>query len=172
MKNYSWSSLMIKFNPVIDEHIMSFANQHIPYDCQNDPEDGSGIVTDPHISLLTDLEITFPDSELRSIIRQIPTFTVDFGPISFFRNGKVDVIKIEIISEQLNAIHYNLRSLIPNHYSFDEYQPHSTLAFVKPGSCDSILNQANYFRGISYEVNWINYNSAKGISHSIKINQK
>lgn len=172
MNNYGWSSLMIRFNKAIDEQIINFANSVIPADCQNDPENGSGIVTEPHISLLTDLEITFPDSELRKIISQIPEFRVEFGPISFFRNGKVDVAKIDIVSDQLDEIHYHLKSMIPNHYKFDEYHPHCTLAFVKPGSCDSILNQANYFRGMCYDVDWINYNSAKGVAHSIKINQK
>lgn len=169
MNNYGWSSLMIKFNKAIDSQIISFANKFIPAECQSDPANGSGIVTDPHISIITDLEISYPALEVRKNIEQLAPFNVSFGPISFFRNDHVDVIKIDIISDELNTVHYHLKNIIPNHYKFDEYHPHCTLAFVKPGTCDGILNQANYFRGMTYQVNWINYNSAMGVAHSIKI---
>lgn len=172
MKNYGWSSLMIKFNETINNQIISFANQVIPIEYQSDPENGSGIVTDPHISLITDLEITYPEHKIREIIKNVPSFKVVFGTISFFRNDTVDVAKIDIESDQLNEIHYHLKELIPNHYKFDEYHPHCTLAFVKPGTCDFILQQSNYFRGINFQVDWINYNSAKGVTYPIKINQK
>lgn len=172
MKNYTWSSLMIGFNKTINECIIDFARKNIPAECENDPEKGSGIVTEPHISILTDIELTYPMTDLRNVIGSIPAFDINFGPISFFKNDNVDVIKIEIESDQLNEIHYYLRSVIPNGYKFDEYKPHCTLGFVKPDSCNGILNQCNYFRGMKFPVEWINYNSAKGIPFSIKIDRK
>ena len=172
MQNYGSQSLMIGFNSVINSQIINFANMHIPHECQNDPDAGSGIVTHPHISLLTDIELVFPQSDLTNIIKKIPSFKVEFGALSFFKNDKVDVIKIDIISQPLLDIHYELKSIIPNHYKFDEYHPHCTLAFVKPNSCDFILQHSNYFRGMTLVVEWINFNSARGLSHSIKINQK
>lgn len=163
---------MIGFNQTINNKIIQFANSVIPFDCQKDPENNQGIVTDPHISLLTDIHSVFPQTELMDIIKKIPAFKINFGAISFFKNDNVDVIKIEVESEQLSTIHYNLKSIIPNSYKFDEYNAHCTLAFVKPNSCDSILKYSNFFRGMSLDVEWINFNSAMGISHSIKINQK
>jgi hypothetical protein len=172
MNNYGSQSLMIRFNEIINDKIISFAHSIIPEDLQKDPSNNQGIVIDPHISLLTDIEILYPHQDLLETIKKIPSFSINFGAISFFKNADVDVIKVDIESDQLNEIHYNLKSLIPNHYKFDEYHPHCTLAFVKPNSCDFILKSSNYFRGMNFNVDWINFNSAMGITHSIKINQK
>lgn len=171
MNNYGSSSLMIKFNKLIDSKIIGFANAHIPVEFLKDPNNNKGVVDDPHVSLLTDLEIAFPESSLRAILEKVPAFKINFGAISFFKNDDVDVIKIEIESKELNALHYQLKSLIPNHYKFDEYNAHCTLAFVQPNTCDFILQQANYFQGMNFTVDWINYNSAMGVSHTIKINK-
>lgn len=172
MNNYGSQSLMICFNDAIDAQIINFARNNIPVEYQADPANNQGIVSEPHISLLTDIEILYPQTDLTNVIKKIPSFKVNFGPISFFKNGKMDVAKIDIESPQLNEIHYNLRTLIPNHYKFDEYHPHCTLAFVKPDSCDFLLQNSNYFRGMSFQVEWINFNSSMGVSYSIKINQK
>lgn len=171
MNNYGATSLMIGFNPIINQKIISFARDNIPYDAQENPNDGKGIVTDPHISLLTDIDLTFPDVKLKKVIQEIPAFKINFGDISFFKNNS-DVIKIDILSEQLDEIHYNLRKLIPNNYKFDEYKPHCTLAFVKKDSCDDILKLKSYFRGMNFTVEAINFNSQKGVSFPIKINRK
>ena len=83
MKNYGWSSLMIKFNETINNQIISFANQVIPIEYQSDPENGSGIVTDPHISLITDLEINYPEHKIREIIKIFHRLKSHLGPFLF-----------------------------------------------------------------------------------------
>lgn len=172
MHNYGSQSLMVGFNDVIDQKIINFANSFIPFDCQKDPENNQGIVTEPHVSLLTDIKDAVLLPATVTSIKTFPAFKINFGSISFFKNDNVDVIKIEIESPELTQLHYLVKNLIPNSYRFDEYNAHCTLAFVKPNSCDFILQNSNYFRGMSHTVEWIEFNSAMGVSHSIKINQK
>lgn len=171
MNNYGATSLLIGFNKTINNTIISFAQAHIPPELQKDPDNSQGIVTEPHISLLTDIDDAFLDFEIKKIIEKIPSFKITFGEISFFKNDDVDVIKIDIESGPLHDIHYNIRSMIPNHYKFEEYNPHCTLAFVKPNTCDNILTHKSFFRGINFTVQTINFNSAKGVSFPIKINR-
>ena len=162
---------MINFNPAIQDTIINFANKVIDPACLSDPDDGKGIVTDPHISVLTDMHSAILTSEQKEFISKLPEFRIDFGDINFFKNEKVDVIKIDIISEKLNYIHYQLRSIFPNSYKFDEYHPHCTLAFVKPDSCNSMVQYASYFHNINSTINYINFNSSFGVGFPIKINK-
>jgi 2'-5' RNA ligase len=53
--------------------------------------------------------------------------------VSLFENEKYDVLKFDFfVTEWLQEMHDNLKYL-PNDYTFDEYRPHMTIAYVKSG---------------------------------------
>lgn len=61
------------------------------------------------------------------------------GEVSKFDNEGKDVIKIEVISEDLVKLHEAVGSRFVNYEEFPEFEAHVTIAYVKPGSADKLL---------------------------------
>jgi len=102
-----------------------------------------GLEQDSHITVCYGLVHESDYFKLRRLIKNFGTIDVTYGGVSKFVSDNYDVIKIDIISEKL----HELNSLIRNNFevktSFPDYQPHMTVAYVKPNSCDFLLNPSN-----------------------------
>ncbi len=45
-----------------------------------------------------------------------------------------DVVVVEIISDDLKALHALIKENLPNEQTYEDYRPHLTLAYVKSGA--------------------------------------
>lgn len=61
------------------------------------------------------------------------------GKISKFANKGTDVIKIEVVSEDLRKLHTALGERFANYEEFSEFEPHVTIAYCKPGKADKLI---------------------------------
>ena len=100
-----------------------------------------GTEQQPHITALFGLHADNPD-EVRELLKDQPPITVTLGNASIFPAadtdssrggaGDSDVLKVDVDSPDLHRINALLRQL-PHTNDFPTYQPHVTIAYLKPG---------------------------------------
>jgi hypothetical protein len=61
------------------------------------------------------------------------------GKVSKFANDGKDVIKIEVLSEDLSKLHKAIGEKFVNYEEFDKFEPHVTVAYCKPGAADRVI---------------------------------
>jgi len=126
--NYDYSCLM-----VVHKHIPATALPVLdPADIYD--EVGYGIEDDPHITVLYGIHQEISFEQVLAAIEPVGEINVKFTGISIFENEKYDVLKYDIESEALHTMNAKLRNSIPFTNSYDEYHPHSTIAYLKPGT--------------------------------------
>ncbi|MCR9292059.1 MAG: phage portal protein [bacterium] len=95
---------------------------------------GDGLEDWPHVTLLYGI-VGVPRGDVVDLVRSIDQFDIEFGKTSLFSNDERDVIKIDVESPQIRKYHDKLASILPVEESgFEGYEPHMTVAYVKPGA--------------------------------------
>lgn len=105
-------------------------------------KEGFGKENDEHVTLLygqNDKDFV----DIKDEIQNTQTFEIKFGNISKFESDDYDVVKVEIISKELENLHYKLKENFENKDEFPKYNPHATLAYVLPKSCDDLLGKCD-----------------------------
>lgn len=126
--------LMVRFSLVDNIEIQKWVSENVPEDVIITPEH------EIHITILYGIKDTVPVSEIQAFCETIPLIVVKLGEISFFNQPEQDVMKITVDSPQLQEInrrlikHLGEENIEPSKYS---YNPHLTLAYVKPGVLSS-----------------------------------
>lgn len=110
------------------------------------PEDVQKIEDEFHITSLYGLH-TNDFREIENLVRGFGEITVKFGKPSLFRNEESDVLMIEVESSQLHWLNHLLR-LLPHTSTFNDYKPHATVAYLKPGTGDVYLDELTGLEGM------------------------
>lgn len=124
--------LMVDFPLVDSVEILKWVSENVPEECIVTPE------REVHITVLFGVKESVPISEIQAFVEQLPFVVAKLGSVSFFHQPDQDVLKIEVESPQLQSINKALREYLgeaniePAKYP---YNPHLTLAYVKPGAC-------------------------------------
>lgn len=115
---------MREFHKLIDQDDLYF-----------DPEkEGKyGLETEPHVTVLYGIKEASKLVEVQDIAEGHDPFVIYFDKMSTFPGEGYEVLKIEIVSEGLHALHQDLRKNVENDYKWPDYLPHSTVAYLKPG---------------------------------------
>jgi 2'-5' RNA ligase len=114
-----------------------------------------------HITILYGLHTSNPLNVAEIIdAKQIAPFDVTLGNISLFSKPDCDVVKIDVTSPELVAFNAALREL-PNSNEYPVYQPHLTIAYVKPG-IGLIFKDAENFNGLVIKVDRVKFSAAAG----------
>lgn len=90
-----------------------------------------GRETEPHITLKYGLHGEDP-GEVDNILAGKGPITVKLGRTSIFKTPDADVLKIDVESPDLHKLNGEVATL-PNTDKHPEYQPHVTIAYLKPG---------------------------------------
>lgn len=75
----------------------------------------------------------FPVGKLMDYLGTNNKFTVSLTGISLFSNKDYDVVKFDVVGEDLCRMHDYIKAAFPNTQRFPDYKPHLTLAYVKSG---------------------------------------
>lgn len=95
-------------------------------------EEGYGIETEPHVTLLYGFDPGVKESEIKKIINEIDFSSVKIHNISLFENEDYDVLKFTATSSTLSVANEKLRDL-PHKNDYPDYKPHLTVAYLKSG---------------------------------------
>lgn len=91
-----------------------------------------GFETQPHITVLYGLEADTPD-DVAMIVSNRPAIAVRLGKTSVFEGEEYDVVKVDVHGWPLHSLR-NALAFLPYKSDYPNYQPHLTLAYVKPGT--------------------------------------
>lgn len=99
----------------------------------------------PHITLATGIIDDAPEKAFKLLEKQGP-FKVNLGPIEKFQklDKGYDVIKINVESPTLNALNNSILGNLEVNDPVNKFNPHITLAYVKPYSCDDLLGNKEF----------------------------
>lgn len=91
-----------------------------------------GRTDEPHVTALYGFERSVKPRQIQKIIDTHDSPAITLGKLKVFQNKEHDVLVAEVDGSSLREIHEAL-SKLPNTQTHDEYRPHVTLAYLKPG---------------------------------------
>jgi len=124
---HEFSSTQINLPPDVADKVRAVGFK-IPY--EELAEDGRE--DEPHVTVKFGLH-TNDINDVRAVVESEPPILIRIGPLSIFRSDTHDVVKAEIESDDLHRINAKIAAALPTTDSHPDYQPHLTLAYVKPG---------------------------------------
>lgn len=130
---------------------------------------GYGREDKPHVSILYGLPSDIEDEKVEVKINEIKKPTIKLGKVSFFENDKFDVLKFEVLGDDIHKLNTDFKEL-PYTNSFPKYEPHCTIAYVKKGLAKEYVDKLNDLSTLKISPDKIVYSKADGkkIDYQIK----
>lgn len=155
-----FACLMVDFPEDFARVLQTWGKDNIPPDCiYTDPEDpdGYGLEKHSHVTVAYGIDPKLDRNDVAfNLWYWMTPVAVRLGEISKFTSEKFDVIKVSVESEDLQALHSQLEMNIGLPGNIHEYKPHTTICYVKPGSCDHLLG-LKPFEGEEFELSVFDY---------------
>jgi hypothetical protein len=167
---YGCSMLYFDF-PEMDE-IHKLIDKNDLYIDEEDPSFGLEIY--PHCTLLFGLHDGVTTPEIEEVIKKYEFSPLKlYNPSFFEKEDLYDVLKFEVEGENLRKINKELRQF-PHTNSFPNYQPHCTIAYVKPGLGQKYVDLLNQKKMNQFELppSYSIYSKPDGSQDEIQINLK
>lgn len=127
--------LLARLKTVDSARLYCEFNKLVPED-EVDVENGA-IERDSHVTVLHGWDYGFDARKLQEFLKKQPPFFLSLSTISSFKkDGGSGVLKIDVISPQLEDLHYRLRGFFKDEVkvTFPEFHPHLTIAYLKAGA--------------------------------------
>jgi len=102
-------------------------------------EEKYGLELEPHVTVFYGLEGNINHEVLKPYLMPSHYIKVDFKRINLFRNEEYDVLKFECESKALSTLYTILDRIFEHQKTYDEYRPHMTIAYLKPGTGDKYI---------------------------------
>lgn len=87
---------------------------------------------DPHVTALYGFHSDVLPQDVAKLCPPISTFKIEMVALDAFRNPAADVLMYRLESQQLNFLHYQLKTNCAATTTHPKYIPHLTLAYLKP----------------------------------------
>ena len=132
-----------------------------------DPDGDHGVEHNPHVTILYGLhDWLISDSDVEDALMKFKAPKVRLGKLSIFENPSFDVVKIDVLSDDL-AMMNKVFSDFPHTSDFPDYRPHVTVAYVQKGTgkkytqshlslpdCEIILTDVVYSKSDSSKIRY------------------
>lgn len=159
---HPWGCLMVDFPTELAEQAINYAAENIPDEIlYTDVEDPTGYGRETHIhtTVCYGLDPAMDRQRIKDVVDGLTApVKVRLGKISKFEPEDYDVIKVEVESEDLHALHDVVKALGVPGETYPDYKPHLTLAYVKKGAADTLLGQSP-FEGQEFELTSFDYSA-------------
>lgn len=144
---------------MLDSKIPEWEEIHLsgidPKDIYIDPNDDDyGLEENPHMTLLWGIHEDEIDPEaIMDIIEQdLDRVQVEIKNISIFENESYDVVKYEVpVTPQIQKYRNMLENSLPNTQTFPDFNPHITIAYVKPGEGSKYVKELDEPFSITFD---------------------
>ena len=133
--------------------------------------DGDNREDNPHVTILYGLHKEVKDSEIKEKVDNITKLNIKLDKISCFDGDDFDVLKFEIISDEIRGLNKDFGKL-PHTNTFDTYQPHCTIAFLKKGLGKKYMDKLNGKIDIEVTPDKIVYSKIDGSEKDYKLKKK
>lgn len=131
-------------------------------------ETGFGKEADPHVTILYGLHEEIADKDIEAEIKQIKTPKIKLGKVSSFSNDKFEVLKYDIVSDDLHKLNKKFTKF-PFTSDYPDYHPHCTIAYVKKGKAADYITKLNKLSEIEVTPEKIVYSKANGEKKDYKL---
>lgn len=167
---YKYSSTQVDFPEEIAEQVENFSktipDKHI---YEEEDNDSYGREDEIHTTVLYGIHDEDPEA-VKNLIKDIKPFIVKMGEISFFESDNYNVMKIDIISDELHELHEKIKENIKNTQTWPEYKPHCTIAYVIKDYDDSELD-VEEFKDMEVFIDSITFSSMNGEKYIIPLKE-
>jgi 2'-5' RNA ligase len=98
-------------------------------------ENGYGLENEPHVTLLFGVYDAVNVEDIKKTVEYLSNIYIQIKELSIFssNNSIYDVLKFDVISDNLYNINISLKNMLPHIESEFSYKPHMTLAYIKAG---------------------------------------
>jgi 2'-5' RNA ligase len=135
-QKYEYCCLMASFDIENWTSVLALVD---PNDILNTP--GLGYETEPHVTILFGLHDEVPFEQIVRLTKSYKSpITAEITNLSFFENEEFDVLKFDIKSDDLQALH-DVATVFPHTTTYPIYHPHMTLAYLKKGTARSYAKE-------------------------------
>jgi 2'-5' RNA ligase len=153
-KGNGFGCLMLMYNSDFKSKFTELTRQINKSHLYN-PDDGFGTEDDPHITVKYGLHEQ-DHEKVFDILGKLDPIEVKLRTkVSLFENEKFDVIKIDIVSEEIRALNKRVCRLFDYTDKFKDYHPHTTVAYVESGLGCRYLNLESPLLGSTFSLNRI-----------------
>lgn len=121
-----------------------------------------------HITVLYGLDTT-NQADVRNIVEASGPIEVTLDEVSIFENDDYDVVKVGVTGEALTQLNKQLdEALDTPGKTFDDYQPHVTIAYVQKGQGAKYVGDQT-FKGKKVTLNELTFSSKDGKKTTIEM---
>lgn len=109
---------------------------------------GHGREKEPHITVMGFINAYIGEGEknheaIKQAIANMRPFSVEIVGLDLFERMDYDVLMFRVRSPELDELHAQLRTAVSHEWPHDEYNPHLTVAYLKPGTGQAYLDKTN-----------------------------
>ena len=164
-QTYDYGCVMLYFAfPEMESLHQNIVNE----DIYTEDEDKSyGLEDEPHCTLLYGLHEDVSLEQVTQVLDNYTFTTVKAHNASLFENEKYDVLKFDIVGDNLHEANADLKKY-PHTTNFPNYHPHMTVGYIKKGKgkqyADS-LDGKEFWIAPQFAV----YSTPSGEKHKISI---
>jgi len=138
---YDYSSTQFNLPPQIANKIINWGKENIPDEnLYHDEDGGKGREDEIHCTLLYGIHAE-ESPEILELVKE--PIKVKLGKVEKFDNDDYDVIKVTVLdkSGKLEELWNRIKDAEEYTSDYDKkFEPHVTIAYVKKGSCDDIID--------------------------------
>lgn len=160
---YEYSCAMLNLSDDLTELILNWTKENIPYENLfiNEDTGMDGYEDTPHVTVKYGIHDESPE-KIKELVKGCGPINFQLGLVEKFDNNpEFDVLKIGVEGTKLRELNKYISDNIPHTDTFKEYKPHVTLAYVKKGTCDHLI-QNDSFNKLEDEVYEIYFTSKTG----------